>query len=74
MGVGIGVGLAGVDESGRGKAGCAPVGICPRGSGWQEEGGPCAMTEIGQIKNERVICSTIRMSPHGHGRERDAPA
>jgi hypothetical protein len=32
------------------------------------------MADIGQIKKEKVICTTIRMSGHGHGRERDAPA
>jgi hypothetical protein len=66
------MGLAGVDASEAGTAACAPVGICAGGSGWQAGVGPCAMTDIGQIKKEKVICTTIRMSGHGHGRERGA--
>ena len=62
------MGLAGVVESEEGATPCAPVELCAGGSGWQEGGGPCAMTEIGQIKKEKAIFNTILMGIRRVGR------
>ena len=67
------MGLAGVVESEEGATPCAPVELCAGGSGWQEGGGPCAMTVIGQIKKEKTIFNTILMGIRRDGQERDAP-
>lgn len=39
---------------------------------WQDGGGPCAMTEIGQSKKKRAVFETILMSFRWDGQECDA--
>ena len=73
MGVCVGMGLSGGVVSEAGATPRPPEELCAGGSGWQEGGGPCAMTEIGQIKKKKAIFNTILMGIPRDGQERGAP-